>query len=88
MQAVPRCITPKTAVRGFQIRHACIQVAKVHYKGPFDVMKHVRAEKGMLGLYKGFTPTLVREVNGNAVMFGVYEYLKRQLASAQVQHPS
>ncbi len=61
------------------------QVSKVHYKGPFDVMKHVRAEKGMLGLYKGFTPTLVREVNGNAVMFGVYEYLKRQLASVQVQ---
>jgi solute carrier family 25 carnitine/acylcarnitine transporter 20/29 len=49
-----------------------------------DVLRHVRAEKGMLGLYKGMTPTLVREVAGNAVMFGVYEYFKQQLAAAQV----
>lgn len=60
------------------------KVAAVRYKGPFDVLRHVRSEKGILGLYKGMTPTLVREVTGNAVMFGVYEYCKRQLAQAQV----
>lgn len=57
----------------------------MRYRGPFDVMKHVRAEKGILGLYKGFAPTLVREVAGNAIMFGVYELLKQQLAAAQVR---
>jgi hypothetical protein len=63
------------------------KVAQVRYKGPFDVLRHVRTERGILGLYKGMTPTLVREVNGNAVMFGVYEYLKRLLAEAQVPCP-
>lgn len=62
-------------------------MTKVRYRGPFDVLKHVRAEKGTLGLFKGFAPTLVREVAGNAVMFGVYDYLKRQLAAAQVRQP-
>ena len=49
-----------------------------------DVVTHMRAEKGLSGLYIGMTPTLAREMAGNAIMFGAYEYLKRQLASAQV----
>jgi hypothetical protein len=50
-----------------------------------DVVAHVRAEKGLAGLYKGMVPTLTREMAGNAVMFGVYEYLKQQLAKAQAR---
>lgn len=62
---------------------------KVHYKGPMDVARKVFAtEGGLRGLYKGLVPTLAREVPGNALMFGTYEYLKRQLKSAQVLcHP-
>ena len=55
-----------------------------NYKGPIDVVKHVwRSEGGPRGLFRGLTPTLMREVPGNAVMFGVYELAKRQLASSQ-----
>ena len=55
-----------------------------NYKGPIDVVKHVwRSEGGPRGLFRGLVPTLAREVPGNAVMFGVYEVAKRQLARAQ-----
>lgn len=48
----------------------------VRYKGPLDVLRHVQAEKGIGGLYRGMTPTLTREVAGNATMFAIYELLK------------
>ncbi|KAI3693770.1 hypothetical protein L1987_76722 [Smallanthus sonchifolius] len=51
------------------------------YGGPIDVAKHVmRSEGGIRGLYKGFCPTLVREVPGCATIFGVYEALKQYIA--------
>ncbi|XP_078442501.1 mitochondrial substrate carrier family protein [Wolffia australiana] len=51
------------------------------YSGPMDVARQVmRSEGGIRGLYKGLVPTLAREVPGNAVMFGVYEAVKQQLA--------
>ncbi|KAL9256800.1 UDP-rhamnose/UDP-galactose transporter 5-like protein [Drosera capensis] len=52
----------------------------VKYGGPMDVARHVLAEAGVKGLFKGLVPTLAREVPGNAVMFGVYEGLKKFLA--------
>ncbi len=49
-----------------------------------DVIRHVRTEKGIAGLYRGMTPTLTREMAGNATMFAVYEVLKRKAAAMQV----
>ena len=47
--------------------------------------RHVwRHEGGLRGLYKGFVPTLGREIPGSAVMFCAYEWVKIQLARAQV----
>lgn len=58
----------------------------VRYKGPMDVVKHVmRNEGGVVGLYKGMGATLLREVPGNAAMFGAYEWLKINLAKQQVR---
>lgn len=55
-----------------------------NYKGPIDVVRHVwRSEGGPRGLFRGLTPTLAREVPGNAVMFGIYEIAKLKLAAAQ-----
>eukprot|EP00884_Botryococcus_braunii_P022326 jgi/Botrbrau1/8778/Bobra.0330s0010.3 len=54
------------------------------YRGPMDVLGHVvKAEGGPTAIFRGLWPTLLREVPGNAVMFGVYEYLKQKLAAAQ-----
>jgi solute carrier family 25 carnitine/acylcarnitine transporter 20/29 len=56
----------------------------VQYTGPFDVARHVvRSEGGVLGLFKGLTPTLMREVPGNAAMFGAYEATKQYLAGGK-----
>lgn len=56
----------------------------VRYNGPLDVVRHVlRAEGGVLGLFTGLTPTLMREVPGNAVMFGVYEATKQYMAGGR-----
>ncbi len=49
-----------------------------------DVMRQVvRAEGGVIGLYKGLVPTLLREVPGCGAMFAAYEAIK--LAAAQQQ---
>ena len=56
----------------------------IRHRGPLDVVRHVWThERGVFGLFRGLTPTLAREVPGNAVMFGVYEALKQGLAKAQ-----
>ncbi|KAI5072304.1 hypothetical protein GOP47_0012410 [Adiantum capillus-veneris] len=56
----------------------------VMYNGPMDVGRHVlRNEGGLLGLFTGLTPTLLREVPGNAFMFGVYEATKQYMAGGQ-----
>lgn len=46
----------------------------------------VKAEGGPPAIFKGLWPTLLREVPGNGVMFGVYEYLKQKLAGSKVFH--
>jgi solute carrier family 25 (mitochondrial carnitine/acylcarnitine transporter), member 20/29 len=54
------------------------------YGGPIDVVKHVLREgRGVRGLFKGLVPTLAQEVPGNAIMFGVYETIKRAMAGGQ-----
>jgi solute carrier family 25 carnitine/acylcarnitine transporter 20/29 len=60
------------------------QGAATAYRGPLDVVRHVLAERGAAGLFRGMAPTLVREVTGTAIMFAVYEAAKRRLAEAQV----
>ncbi|KAL5063312.1 hypothetical protein RYX36_025049 [Vicia faba] len=56
-------------------------IVAVKYKGPMDVAKQVlRSEGGVRGLFKGFIPTMGREIPGNAIMFSVYEALKQQFA--------
>ena len=50
-----------------------------------DVMRQVmRSEGGVIGLYKGLVPTLLREVPGCAAMFAAYEAIKLGAAKQQV----
>eukprot|EP00741_Cyanophora_paradoxa_P002367 tig00000601_g2293.t1 len=50
-----------------------------HYKGPMDCAVKVVRRDGPLGLFRGFTPTLLREGLGNYFYFAAYETLKRAL---------
>ncbi|KAJ7531651.1 hypothetical protein O6H91_14G052400 [Diphasiastrum complanatum] len=59
-------------------------VVPIKYNGPIDVARHVlRSEGGVLGLFKGLTPTFLREVPGNAAMFGAYEATKQAIAGGR-----
>jgi solute carrier family 25 carnitine/acylcarnitine transporter 20/29 len=63
---------------------ADVQARKVLYNGPIDAIKLIlRFEGGLLGLFKGFTPTLTREIIGNAAYFGTYSLVKTTLATTQ-----
>jgi len=54
------------------------------YRGPVDAMVLImRFEGGFFALFKGYTPTLLREIPGNAAYFGTYTLVKEQLAAAQ-----
>lgn len=68
-------------VTGGSVGSAFTASKVVRYNGPLDVGRHVlRSEGGVLGLFTGLTPTLMREVPGNAVMFGIYEATKQYMA--------
>jgi solute carrier family 25 carnitine/acylcarnitine transporter 20/29 len=47
-----------------------------------NVLRH---EGGVLGLFRGLGPTLLREVPGNAAYFGLYDLSKHKLAEWQVR---
>lgn len=61
----------------------------LQYRGPMDVVKQVmKGEGGMLGMYKGLLPTMVRELVGCSAMFAAYEAIKLGAVKQQVLAPS
>ena len=57
----------------------------LQYRGPVDVMRQVmKGEGGLMGLYKGLLPTMVREVAGCSAMFAAYEAIKLGVVKQQV----
>jgi len=49
------------------------------YTGIFDVARKTYAKEGYGGFFKGLTPTLLKHVPGQAVLFVTYETLKKYL---------
>ncbi|KYR00278.1 mitochondrial substrate carrier family protein [Tieghemostelium lacteum] len=47
------------------------------YKGSWDCLVKTIQESGVKGIYKGYVPTMAREVVGNVAFFSCYESLKR-----------
>ncbi|KAL1968053.1 hypothetical protein VTN77DRAFT_2183 [Rasamsonia byssochlamydoides] len=54
---------------------------QVKYTGLVQCFKTVWKEEGMLGLYGGLTPHLLRVVPSAAIMFGMYEVILRLLGT-------
>ncbi len=75
-QSGPRPMTP-------QLPSTATTPTPIRYSGPLSVARHVMtAEGGARGLYRGLVPTFLREIPGNAAMFGTYAAVKHGLASA------
>lgn len=50
------------------------------YKGMVDCARQVYQEGGIRSVYKGTVATLLRDVPGSMVWFGVYEWIKREMS--------
>ncbi|KAI3388195.1 hypothetical protein SNEBB_004746 [Seison nebaliae] len=49
------------------------------FKGPIDVVKKLYTSQGLVGIFRGTFLTLLRDVPGTFVYFGVYETMKQLL---------
>jgi len=57
------------------------------YTSFFDAARRIPAEEGVLGLWKGCTPTIVRAMALNLGMFTTYEEAKERLGKALPNNP-
>lgn len=60
-----------------RLRQAPLANGQLKYTGLMQCFKVVWKEEGMLGLYGGLTPHLMRTVPSAAIMFGMYEGILR-----------
>ncbi len=50
-----------------------------HYSGPLDCFKQIIKEKGIVGLWKGLGPTLLRDAPGVGAWYACFEITRRML---------
>ncbi len=50
---------------------------RLKYTGLIQCFRLIWVEEGLLGLYGGLTPHLLRTVPSSAIMFGMYEGILR-----------
>lgn len=60
-----------------RLRQAPLADGRLKYTGLFQCFKLVWLEEGLMGMYGGLTPHLMRTVPSAAVMFGMYEGILR-----------
>ena len=72
---------PGTVVAAPTDRIKCIlqTTERSQFRGMIDCTRYVLQEGGLTSLFRGFGATLLRDVPGNIVWFGVYEVCKHQL---------
>ncbi|KAL2020496.1 hypothetical protein VTK56DRAFT_8381 [Thermocarpiscus australiensis] len=76
---VAAVITYPHEVARTRLRQAPMADGRPKYTGLVQCFKLVFKEEGMLGLYGGMTPHLLRTVPSAAIMFGMYEGILRLL---------
>lgn len=60
-----------------RLRQAPLADGRLKYTGLAQCFKLVWKEEGLIGLYGGLTPHLLRTVPSAAIMFGIYEVILR-----------
>jgi solute carrier family 25, member 33/36 len=62
-----------------RLRQAPMADGRPKYTGLVQCFRRVWVEEGLVGLYGGLTPHLMRTVPSAAIMFGMYEVILRLL---------
>eukprot|EP01035_Chromulina_nebulosa_P017283 gene17283-22819_t len=62
--------------------------SKNKFKGIFDCFSKIYSSEGFMGLYKGFTITVMREVPSLGIYFLVYKYSREYMRPSGVSEPS
>lgn len=57
------------------------------YRNFFDAAKRIPAEEGILGLWTGCTPTIIRAMSLNLGMFTTYEESKKRMKVLMPNYP-
>ena len=71
------CITYPHEVARTRLRQAPDANGRLKYTGIIQCFKTVYREEGMVALYGGLTPHVLRSVPSTAIMFGMYEAVMR-----------
>jgi len=69
----------KTRLQGQKGRITGVAAKKLKYKGPAHAVVRIVRKEGLRGLWKGATPTVVRQSSNQAAMLSTYTYLRENL---------
>ncbi len=64
-----------------RLRQAPLQNGRLKYTGLTQCFRLILKEEGLVALYGGLTPHMLRVVPSAAIMFGVYETLLKMLGT-------
>jgi len=69
----------KTRLQGQKGRITGKAAKKLKYRGPAHAVARIVQKEGLKGLWKGATPTMVRQSSNQAAMLSTYTYLRENL---------
>jgi len=74
--AGPICTGPFDVVKTrLMAQSRSVETGEVKYKGMFHALRTIFAEEGLLALWKGLIPRLMRIPPGQAIMWGVADQI-------------
>jgi len=69
----------KTRLQGQRGRITGAAAKKLKYRGPAHAVYRIVRKEGLKGLWKGATPTMLRQSSNQAAMFTTYSFLREKL---------
>lgn len=80
-------VTPFEVIKTRLQTQTGLDVTKLKYHGPIHCAKTVVKEEGITALWKGNTPTMVRQGWNQLFLFGTYDYMKKTLLGLDRNDP-
>ena len=74
-------LTKNAQVVRTRLRQAPLQDGRLKYTGIIQCVKLILKEEGMVALYGGLVPHMLRVVPSAAILFGTYEAVLKMLGS-------